>query len=90
MVAAERAPASKYGDERRRPFPRRTNSATETSGTGWRQWTVTAQVQSMYAGSNDGFMVRDQTENSGGAGQLQTFRSRESATNPPQLVLTFG
>jgi large repetitive protein len=89
MVAAERAPASKCGDERRRPFPRRTNSATETSGTGWRQWTVTAQVQSMYAGANHGFLVRDATE--GGGGLEQGFHSREKGTDqPPQLVITFG
>ena len=52
------------------------------------QWDVLAQVQAMYAGTNYGFLVKDQTEN--GAGVLQQFDSREAATNKPQLVLTVG
>jgi hypothetical protein len=43
----------------------------------------------MYSGSNDGFLLKDQTEGAGGAGQTQTYDSREN-TNDPQLVITFG
>jgi hypothetical protein len=32
---------------------------TSASGTGWRTWTVTTQVQAMYSGSNYGFLLKD-------------------------------
>ena len=64
-------------------------AATVASGLGWREWTVTAQVQSMYSGTNNGFLVRDATEN--GGGPEQSFHAREKAPdNPPELVITFG
>jgi CSLREA domain-containing protein len=64
-------------------------AATVASGSGYREWIVTSQVQSMYTGSNHGFVVRDSVE--GGSGIEQAFNSRENGTNnPPRLVLTFG
>ncbi|MHA6780363.1 right-handed parallel beta-helix repeat-containing protein [Pseudonocardia saturnea] len=63
-------------------------AATTTSGSGYRQWTVTAQVLAMYSGANNGFLIRDAAENAGG--RLQGFRSREDSSNRPQLVITFG
>lgn len=63
-------------------------AATTSSGTGYRQWTVTQQVLAMYSGANNGFLVRDAAEN--GPGRLQGFRSREDSSNRPQLVITFG
>lgn len=69
-----------------------TTGAASTAATpgaaGWMQWNVTTQVQGMYSGSNNGFKVRDQTEN--GAGIEQQFDSREAGTNLPQLVVDFG
>jgi hypothetical protein len=62
--------------------------ATVASGSGYREWSVAAQVANMYA-ANNGFLVRDATEN--GNGIEQGFHSREKGTdNPPQLVVTFG
>ncbi|MGH9192454.1 MAG: right-handed parallel beta-helix repeat-containing protein [Acidimicrobiales bacterium] len=63
-------------------------AATTTSGSGYRQWNVTAQVQAMFdAGVNHGFLLRDATE---GQDHEQQFHSREKAPdNPPQLVVTF-
>ena len=59
------------------------------SSAGYVEWTVTSQVQSMYSGSNHGFLIRDASEN--GGGNEQGFHSREKAPdNPPQLVVTFG
>jgi hypothetical protein len=55
---------------------------------GWMQWDVSTQVQGMYSGSNNGFKVRDQTED--GLGVEQQFDSRESGVNLPQLVVDFG
>ncbi|WP_363320434.1 DNRLRE domain-containing protein [Pseudonocardia sp.] len=63
-------------------------AATTTSGNGYRQWTVTSQVLAMYAGANNGFLIRDASENANG--RLQGFRSREEGSNRPQLVITFG
>ncbi|HEV2902653.1 MAG TPA: DNRLRE domain-containing protein, partial [Gaiellaceae bacterium] len=64
-------------------------AATTPSGFGYRDWTVTTQVQGMYApGANHGFLIRDATEN--GGGMDQAFNSREKLTdNPPQLVVSY-
>jgi hypothetical protein len=65
------------------------SAVTTASGTGWREWSVGQSVQSTYgAGSaNVAFMVRDASENND---HEQQFRSRESGTSPPQLVVTFA
>ena len=65
-------------------------AATVASGSGYREWTVTSQVQAMYApNANHGFLVRDASEN--GSGFDQSFHSREKGMdNPPRLVVTFG
>src|SRR5918997_2671304 len=68
--------------------PATTGSAvTTTSGTGYREWNVAGMVQGMYTGSNNGFLVRDASENQDAE---QQFDSREASTNRPQLVLKFG
>jgi large repetitive protein len=64
-------------------------AATVSSGSGYREWTVTDQVQTMYSTANNGFLIRDAAENANGIDQA--FHSREKGTdNPPRLVLTFG
>jgi large repetitive protein len=64
-------------------------AATTTSGFGYREWTVTSQVQAMYApGANNGFLIRDASESGGGFDQ--GFHSREKLNdNPPRLVISF-
>jgi hypothetical protein len=66
-------------------------AATTASGNaaGYREWTVTGQVASMYNGSgNHGFLIRDASENGGGF--EQGFHTREKpADNPPRLVITY-
>ncbi|MCL4858861.1 MAG: DNRLRE domain-containing protein, partial [Caldilineaceae bacterium] len=62
--------------------------ATATSGSGWRQWNVAGLVQEMYAIANQGFLIRDATENSGS--HEQQFHAREKGQNIPQLVIQFG
>ena len=52
-------------------------AATTASGSGWRQWTVTTQVNAMYTGANHGFLIRDASEGAGRAA-TQSFGSRES------------
>jgi hypothetical protein len=61
-------------------------AVTTSSGPGYREWNVTGLVQSMYAGENYGFVVRDAEL---GTDIRQVFRSRERGTDAPQLVLTF-
>jgi CSLREA domain-containing protein len=64
-------------------------AVTTASGSGYREWAVTAHVQAMYAGVNHGWLIRDATENGGGL--EQAFHSREKGTdNPPRLVVGFG
>ena len=63
--------------------------ATTPSGTGWRTWNVTSQLQAAYdANQLHGFLIRDATENQGS--NEQQFHSREKATERPELVLRFG
>jgi parallel beta-helix repeat protein len=61
-------------------------AAAAPSGTGYRQWAVTAQVAAMYDGANHGFLIRDANENQTGE---QQFHSREKGSQPPELVLEF-
>jgi len=51
-------------------------------------WTVTSQVQTLYSGTNTGFIVKDQNETTGTT--TQSFSTREAASNKPALVITFG
>ena len=55
---------------------------------GWREWNVSAQVVSMYASTNNGFLIRDAGDNNGGA--EQQFASREASMNRPELVIRFA
>jgi hypothetical protein len=64
--------------------------AVATSSTpllaGWQSWTVTAQVQAMYVGVNNGFLVSDQSENALVPASLQ-YSSREAGSNVPELIV---
>ena len=62
-------------------------AATTSSGSGYREWNVTAQVQTMFtAGVNNGFLIRDANKNQN---HEQQFNSREKGDNLPQLVVTY-
>ncbi|WP_404391910.1 right-handed parallel beta-helix repeat-containing protein [Humibacillus xanthopallidus] len=62
-------------------------AATTTSGNGWRQWTVTDQVRTMVSAAGaPSFLVRDASE---GNDHEQQFRSRESNSDRPSLVITW-
>jgi len=65
------------------------SASTAPAAAGWVQFDVTAQVQGMYAGSNNGFVVKDSVESQNPA-SLQVISSRESLVNQPELVITFG
>jgi hypothetical protein len=65
--------------------------AGTSSGTGWRTWSVTQQVLDMYGTVNNGFVVRDSSEDSG-EGPEQKYQAREGTpdSQDPQLVVTWG
>jgi hypothetical protein len=56
------------------------------SGSGWREWSVAAQVQAMYSGTNHGFLIRDANES---GDSEQQYHSKEKGSDTPQLVVTF-
>ena len=62
-------------------------AATTAAGSGYREWSVTSQVQAMYSDANHGFLIRDAVE---GQDAEQQFHSREKGQNPPQLLVQFG
>ena len=63
-------------------------AATVGSGgsSGWREWSVAAQVEAMYSGTNHGFLIRDSNE---GGDAEQQYYSREKGSDTPQLVVRF-
>jgi hypothetical protein len=65
------------------------DTAVTASGSGWREWNVAAQVQTMYdLGAAYGFLIRDAVEGVGS--HEQQFHSREKGERPPVLVVAFG
>jgi hypothetical protein len=54
---------------------------------GYLSWPVTTLVRDLYAGANNGFMIRDQAEN--GNGPWQQYFARHKA-NPPKLDVSWG
>jgi large repetitive protein len=64
-------------------------TARTPSGAGYLEWNVTVPVESMFEGSNHGFLIRDSAEGGGGVGQ--SFSSRENGSaEPPELLIVFG
>jgi hypothetical protein len=63
-------------------------TATSPGDSAWMQWDVTDHVEAMYSGTNDGFGLRDQTED--GPNREQQFNSLDDGSDAPQLVLQFG
>jgi hypothetical protein len=65
--------------------------ATSDSGstTGWKEWNVTALVDLMYSGSNNGFVLKDATENLAAAPD-QVYDSREGGSNDAELIVSFA
>lgn len=63
-------------------------AATTSSGSGYRQWSVTTQVQNMFIEGSYGFLIRDSSEK--GSGYEQQFHAREKEEYPPQLVITLA
>lgn len=73
-----------------RPAPAGTGVGAAAGAAGWHEWNVTTLTQELYAGTNDGFLVKDAVETNPVRATL--YESVDSATvaNRPQLVLTWG
>jgi large repetitive protein len=72
--------------------PKTTGSAASSpSGKGLGTWDVTSQVQAMYSGTNDGFLLQDSSEGDKTA-QQQEYQSGEGGpdSQDPELVVSFG
>ena len=54
----------------------------------WMSWGVTSIVQAHYAGTNNGFLLKDSAEN--GPDQFNQFDVRELPENDPELVITWA
>ena len=67
-----------------------TPATTVISGTGLKEWTVTTLIQEIYSGSNNGFVVKDSVEDTGGSSFEQKFNALEDSESRPKLLLTFG
>ncbi len=63
-------------------------AVTAPTASGWVSWTVTVEVQAMYAGSNFGFLIRDAAEST--STTFTNIYSSRTGTYPPQLVITWG
>jgi hypothetical protein len=66
-------------------------ATSRAAATGNLYWDATGQVQAMYSGTNNGFLLRDQTEDAAGNRQ-QTYQSRDGTpdTQDPELRVTWG
>ena len=56
---------------------------------GWQTWTVTAHVRDQYANGNNGFVLKDHTENNGVVVD-QVYNVLESGATAPTLVVTWA
>ena len=63
-------------------------TAVTVDTSGYLTWTVTAHVQTLYAGINNGFVLRDELESSGTTFRQQ-YHSRD-ASFPPQLIVSWA
>jgi hypothetical protein len=67
------------------------SSSASLSGAGFQSWNVLSQVQAMYSGTNNGFLVKDSAD-SAVLSVTQTYQSRNGTpdSQDPELRLTFG
>ena len=73
-----------------RPAPAGTGVGATAGVGGWHEWDVAELTRALYAGTNDGFLVKDAVETD--PARATVYESLDSATvaNRPDLVLTWG
>jgi hypothetical protein len=67
------------------------STTASLSAAGFQSWNVTTLTRELYAGTNNGFALKDSVDNAGSA-RYQTWDSLESTTpaNRPKLSITWG
>lgn len=65
-----------------------TAATTASAASGAVSFNVTTQTQALYAGTNNGFLVRDSVEDAGNI--AQTFASSEAASGQPTLAVSWN
>jgi hypothetical protein len=73
-----------------RPGPAGTSVGTAAGAAGWHEWTVTTLTRELYAGTNDGFLIKDAVETNPARATLYESLDSPTVANRPQLVLTWG
>jgi hypothetical protein len=73
-----------------RPAPAGTGVGAAAGAAGWHQWNVTTLTRELYAGTNDGFLVKDAVETNPARATIYESLDSLTAANRPQLVLTWG
>lgn len=73
-----------------RPAPAGTGVGTAAGTVGWHEWNVTTLTRELYAGTNDGFLVKDAVETNPARATLYESLDSLTVANRPQLVLTWG
>jgi hypothetical protein len=73
-----------------RPTPAGTGIGAAAGAAGWHEWSVTTLTRELYAGTNNGFLVKYSVE--ADPARVTLYESLDSPTvaNRPQLVLTWG
>lgn len=73
-----------------RPAPAGTGVGTAAGTSGWHQWTVTTLTRELYAGTNDGFLIKDAVETDPARATIYESFDSPTTANRPELVLTWG
>ena len=73
-----------------RPAPAGAAVGATAGAAGWHEWTVTTLTRELYAGTNDGFLVKDAVETNPARATIYESLDSLTVANRPQLVLTWG
>ena len=73
-----------------RPAPAGTGVGAAAGAAGWHEWNVTVLTRELYAGTNDGFLVKDAVETNPARATIYESFDSLTVANRPQLVLTWG
>jgi hypothetical protein len=65
-------------------------ATTSTTALGWRSWDATAHVQALLSGTDNGFVLRDQTEDAGSEFKQEYASDEDSSLGAPELTVTWG
>jgi hypothetical protein len=73
-----------------RPGPVGTGVGAAAGAAGWHEWNVTTLTRELYAGTNDGFLVKDAVETNPARATIYESLDSPTVANRPELVLTWG